>query len=244
MELLFIVIATALNGLVALIGGLTLLITREKLDLLIKYLVAFSAGTMFSGSLFHLVSESEEKIGLNPTLYILTAGFLLFFVLERYLWYHHCHEGGCEVHPVSYLVLIGDSIHNFLDGMIIAASFMTDITLGLITAGLVIVHEVPQELGDFGVLVNSGIKPGRALLYNFLTQLTAVIGGISSYAAFSLIDFSNYLVPFAAGGFLYISASDLIPQIHRHSEKGRAIQYFLTFVAGIAIMIVFKFFGE
>lgn len=244
MELLFILVATILNGFVALIGGLTLLITKEKLDLLIKYLVAFSAGTMFSGSLFHLVSESEEKIGLNLTLYILVAGFLLFFVLERYLWYHHCHEGGCEVHPVSYLILIGDAVHNFLDGMIIAASFMTDVTLGLITTGVVLVHEVPQELGDFGVLVDSGIRPKRALFYNFLAQLTAVIGGISSYLAFSLIDFSNYLVPLAAGGFLYISASDLIPQIHKHSEKGRAIQYFLVFVVGIAIMIVFKFFGE
>lgn len=244
MTLLFIILATLTNGLMALIGGLTLTVSKGKLDLIIKSLVALSAGTMFAGSIFHLLVEAEESMGLLPALYILTIGFLAFFVLERYLWYHHCHEGECDVHPVSYLVLFGDAIHNLLDGILIAAAFISDWRIGLVTTAIVLIHEIPQELGDFGVLVDSGFEPKKALFYNFLSQLTAVFGGVTSYFALTMLDISKFFVPLAAGGFLYISASDLIPEIHRHSEKGKALFYFFLFVAGISIMIALKFIGE
>lgn len=244
MTLGYILIATILNGMIGLAGSFTLLLPKRKIDFVIKSLVAFSAGTLFCGSLFHLTAESIEKIGIQPTFYILTIGFLLFFVLERYLWYHHCHEGGCEVHPVSYLLLIGDAVHNLIDGMIIAAAFISDIKIGLVTTAIVIIHEIPQELGDFGVLVHSGVSPKKALLLNTLSQLSAVVGGVIGYFALSFIELSNYLLPFAAGGFIYIATADLIPEIHRHSEQGRAMYYFLLFVLGISAMIALKFFGE
>ncbi|MCX7832177.1 MAG: ZIP family metal transporter [Actinobacteria bacterium] len=244
MTLIYILLATILNGMMGLAGSVTFLLPKRRIDLVIKSLVAFSAGTLFCGSLFHLTAESLEKIGTQPTFYILTLGFLSFFVLERYLWYHHCHEGGCEVHPVSYLILIGDAVHNLIDGMIIAAAFIADIKIGLVTTAMVIIHEIPQELGDFGVLVHSGFSPKRALLLNTLSQLSAVFGGVLGYFALSIVEFSNYLLPFAAGGFIYVATADLIPEIHRHSEQGKAMYYFLLFVLGISLMITLKFLGE
>jgi zinc and cadmium transporter len=244
LRFLFIILATLFNGLVALFGAVVLLLPKRSADALIKALVAFAAGALFGGALFHLTTESLEKIGSFQTFSLLTGGFIFFFILERYLWWHHCHKGECETHPVSYLVLIGDGVHNFIDGLIIATSFMLDLKVGIITTLLIIFHEVPQELGDFAVLIDAGFSRKQALLYNFLSQMTALVSAVASYFAFLSFDLTRFLLPIAAGGFLYISASDLIPEVHRHSEEGKALVYFLLFVLGIAVMIGLKFLGE
>lgn len=244
LTLIYIFLATLLNGLMALVGAVALVFPGKSTDAFIKSLVAFAAGALFGGALFHLTAESIEKIGSFQTFALLTLGFIIFFVLERYLWWHHCHEGECEVHPVSYLVLIGDAIHNFIDGAIIAASFLISIKVGLITTLLILFHEIPQELGDFAVLVDAGFSAKKALFYNFLSQMTAVIGALASYFTLLTFNLTSFLLPVAAGGFLYISASDLIPEVHRHSEEGRALLYFFLFVVGICLMVALKFFGE
>lgn len=244
LTLIYIFLATLLNGLMALVGAVALVFPGKSTDAFIKSLVAFAAGALFGGALFHLTAESIEKIGSFQTFAMLTLGFIIFFVLERYLWWHHCHEGECEVHPVSYLVLIGDAIHNFIDGAIIAASFLVSTNVGLITTLLILFHEVPQELGDFAVLVDAGFSAKKALFYNFLSQMTAVIGALASYFTLLTFNLTSFLLPVAAGGFLYISASDLIPEVHRHSEEGRALLYFFLFVVGICLMVALKFFGE
>lgn len=244
MIFVYIVLATISIGLVAVVGALTFVLPKKTLGSFIKSLVAYSAGALFGGAFFHLTVESVEDIGLQPALYILALGFISFYVLERYLWYRHCHEGNCDFHPVSYLILIGDAIHNFIDGLVIAASFLVSPQIGLATTLMVVFHEIPQELGDYGVLVHSGLTPKKALVYNFLSQLFAVVGGVLGYFTLSVLHYSSYLLALAAGGFLYISASDLIPEIHRHSEEGKATYYLLLFVLGLALMIALKFFGE
>jgi len=244
LTIVYILLATLLNGFMALVGAVALVLPKKSADALVKSLVAFAAGALFGGALFHLTAESLEEIGSFQTFGLLTLGFIIFFVLERYLWWHHCHEGGCEVHPVSYLVLIGDAIHNFIDGVIIAASFLISVKVGLITTLLILLHELPQELGDFAVIVDAGFSPKKALFYNFLSQMTAVAGALASYFALLTFNLTSYLLPIAAGGFLYISASDLIPEVHRHSEEGRALLYFFLFIVGISVMVGLKFFGE
>ncbi|MCX6799087.1 MAG: ZIP family metal transporter, partial [Candidatus Diapherotrites archaeon] len=169
-------------------------------------------------------------------------GFVVFFIIERILHWHHCHEGKCDVHPMSYLVLIGDGIHNFIDGLVIAASFIVGVPFGIITTLLIIGHEVPQELGNFGILVYGGFGRKKALLFSLMAQATCIIGGITGYFISSATSFSLILLPFAAGGFIYIGASDLIPELHKESNMQKAWLSFLLFIAGIAFMAGLKVF--
>lgn len=242
--LLLILLATTINGLMAFVGALTLVLQSRTFKRLLNYLVAFSAGTLFAGALFHLAAEAIDEIGIQPAFYLVTVGFCFFFVLERYLWWHHCHEGECEVHPVSSLVLVGDGIHNFVDGAIIAASFLIDIKLGLVTTLLILLHEIPQELGDFAILIYAGISKKKALLYNFLSQITSVLGGLAAYFFANIVDWSVFLLAFAAGGFLYISASDLVPELHRDPDRTNSLKSFVLFLVGIALMVFMKLYFE
>ncbi|MFW5983121.1 MAG: ZIP family metal transporter [bacterium] len=170
---------------------------------------------------------------------ILIGGFTLFFIMEKFLHWHHCHEqeGDCP-HTFTYLILIGDGLHNFIDGLVIAASFLVDTSFGFITTILIIGHEIPQELGDFGVLLHGGMEKKKALCYNFLSQLTAVIGGVVGFFIGS--SFTQYLLPLAAGGFVYIAASDLIPEISKEKKIKDIIISFLLFFAGIGFMLLLK----
>src|SRR3989338_11440717 len=172
---------TVLNGLTAFAGAFLLRMRQRQLAKLLFILVAFSAGALLSGALFHLIAESlETSDSLHVFSYVL-VGFVLFFVFERVLYWHHCHDGKCKTHPFTYLILFGDAIHNFVDGIIIAASFLVSIPFGIITSLIIIGHEIPQEVSNFGVLLHGGIDKYRALLYNFLAQLTSVIGGVVGY---------------------------------------------------------------
>ena len=177
---------TFLNGIVALIGVFSLWLKDRILRKIIMVLVAFSAGALLSGGLFHLLAESLEHLTTTVSFSLLLLGFILFFFIERFLKWHHCHEEKCEVHPFSYLILFGDGIHNFIDGLIIAASFLVNINFGIVTTLLIIGHEVPQELGDFGVLVYGGFSKVKALTFNFISQLTCMIGGVLGFFILTL----------------------------------------------------------
>ena len=240
--LLWILVATIANSLAAFAGAVTLAFSSKTLDKVLHVLVGFSAGTLLAGAFFHLLAESLLEIETMPAFYLLFAGFILFFLVERLLHWHHCHEGKCDAHAFSYLLLFGDAIHNFIDGLIIAAAFLVSPLLGTATTFAVISHELPQELGNFGVLVYAGFERKKALFYNFLAQLTSIAGGIIGFFFIGTSGFSIYLLPFAAGGFIYIAASDLIPELHKETSLKKSLSAFSFFIIGIAFMLAIKLF--
>ena len=241
----WILAATVLDGLMALAGVFTLWMKKKALDRLVCLLVAFSAGALLGGAFFHLLAESAAELSLDVALIWLVFGFCLFFMLERVLKWHHCHDGKCDVHPFTYLLLVGDGVHNFIDGLVIAASFFVSVPFGILTTFMVISHEIPQELGNFGVLVYGGIEKKKALAYNLISQLTCVIGGIVGFFASGLIGSMSPLLAFAAGGFMYISASDLIPELHKEENTVKAWNCFAAFLVGLGLMFATKYFlGE
>lgn len=236
--LFWIIGATVVDSLIGLVGVFTLLVREELLKRLIKTLVAFSAGALLGGAFFHLLTESIEKLSVINTFGVTLIGFMVFFVLEEYLHWHQCEE--CEIHPYSYLMIIGDSMHNVLDGLVIAGTFMLNIQLGIVTTIVIIAHEVPQELGIFGVLVSGGFDKYRAIFYSFVAQCTCVLGGLLAYLFFNQIHiFSLLIAPFAAGGFIYIAAADLIPGMHQ-TEGFEKINSFIWLCAGILFLLYIK----
>lgn len=237
METLFLIlIATIIISLLSLIGVFTLAIKDKLLEKITFSLVGLSAGALMGGAFLHLLPEAVEAYGTDVFLYVL-VGFALFFVIEKLLHWRHCHKGKCDVHTFAYMNLVGDSVHNFIDGLIIAAAFITNVNLGIATTFAVALHEIPQEIGDFGVLIHGGFKKTTALLMNFLTALTAILGGLVGYLLSTSIESSlAILLPFAAGGFIYIAASDLIPEIRKEMNLVKAFTSFGVFVLGIVIM--------
>lgn len=238
--LFFILAATFINGLVGLVGIFTVYLKKKSLDRIIIILVAFSAGALMSGALFHMLAEVLEAMEAMTAFSYLLVGFISFFLIERFLHWHHCHEGKCGVHPFSQLILIGDAIHNFIDGLVIAASFMVGVPFGLLTTVIIIGHEIPQELGDFGVLLYGGYERKKALVYNFLVQLTSVIGGIAGFFFLHSPENVAFLLPFAAGGFIYIAASDLIPELHKEESLKKSMFSFAFFLIGILFLLGIK----
>ena len=242
--LLFIIIATLIIGLLGFAGAFTFLIKKRYLESILIVLVAFSAGALMSGALFHMLAEALESMEAMTAFAYLLVGFVSFFFIERVLHWHHCHDGKCDVHPFSQLILIGDSIHNFIDGLIVAASFLVGLPFGILTTLLIIGHEIPQEIGNFGVLVYGGYKRNTALLYNFIVQLTAVAGGVIGFFFLYTPESISFLLPFAAGGFIYIASSDLIPELHKEENLKKSMISFAFFVIGIWFLLGIKiFFG-
>lgn len=243
MILLWILLATFVNGLVGLVGAVSFIFSRKTLDSIIILFVAFSAGALIAGAFFHLLPESLAKLSYGLSSGVLVFGFVLFFLIEKYLW-HHCHSAGeCKKEhkhkkPFTYLVLFGDGIHNFIDGLIIAASFFINVPFGIVTTLLIISHEIPQELGDFAVLLYGGLHKNKALWYNFLSQIVCVLGGVIGYFSYAAYNVSNYLLPFAAGGFIYIAASDLVPELHHEVNIWKSVKIILFFLAGIGFILL------
>ena len=233
-----ILIAVFLISLISFVGAFSLFLKKNLLARFLLLFIAFAAGAMLGGAFLHILPESLS-LGENLFVYVI-LGIVLFFLLEKFLYWRHCHDGICEVHPFTYLNLIGDGIHNFIDGMIIAASFMSSMELGVTTTAAVALHEIPQELGDFSVLIYGGMTSKKALFYNFLSALTAVAGALFVYFFFSFASFGKYVLPFAAGGFIYIASSDLIPELHKARKLSDSVAQFLLFLFGIALMGAFK----
>jgi len=238
--LLWIIAATMIDGLVSLVGAATLVLKKETLDKLLMVLVAFSTGALLGGAFFHLMPEALEAMEPSAAFRYLLAGFSIFFLIEKLLHWHHCHEEHCEVHAFTSLILFGDGIHNFIDGLVMAASFLVSIRFGIVTTLLILGHELPQELGDFGVLVHGGFSTRKALAFNFLSQMTAVAGGVAGFLFSGAAGFTALLLPFAAGGFVYIAASDLVPELHKEKRLAKSMLYFAFFLIGIGFMLGIK----
>ncbi|MCM8795690.1 MAG: ZIP family metal transporter [Candidatus Omnitrophica bacterium] len=244
MILVWILFSTFIVSLISLISVFTLCIKEKLLEKILFVLIGFSAGALIGGAFLHILPEALEK---NPSSVVIFSyfifGIILFFLLERYLHWRHCHRGICDIHAFTYLNLIGDGLHNFIDGMAIAISFIASFRLGIVTTLAVIFHEIPQELGDFAVLVWGGFSKKKALFYNFISALTAVIGAVVGYLIYEKVGgLSGFILPLTAGGFIYIANSDLIPEMHKENNLKRSGFAFFAFLLGIIFMVLLRLF--
>lgn len=228
----------------SLVGILTLSLNHQKLHKFLLSLVSLSAGSLIGGAFLHLLPEAGEMLGLETIFYLVIIAYITFFMIESFLHWHHCHDDECETHSFGYMNLVGDSVHNFIDGLVIASAFITDLRLGIITTLAVALHEIPQEISDFGVLLHAGFKVKKALILNFLVAMIIIPGILVGFLLTnSLESVIPLLLPFAAGGFIYIASSDLIPQIINQKSLKKSIVHLFFFVLGICLMYTLKFLG-
>lgn len=241
-ELIAILASVITVSLIAFIGIIFIGLKENILKRVLIVLVGLASGTLLGAAFLHLLPEAaENNTTLTPFFYVI-IGIVFFFGLEKFLYWRHCHEGECPVHMFVYLNLFGDGIHNFIDGMIIAAAFLGSFDLGFVVTLAVIFHEIPQEIGDFGVLIYGGFSRKRALAYNFLSALTAILGALVTYFLANVENFSAFLVPFAAGGFIYVAAADLMPEMHKKHQGSTSFIQLIAIVSGIALMAYLKIF--
>lgn len=221
---------------IALVGSLTLVLRESTLRQLLLPLVAFAAGSMIGGALFHMLPVSLQRLPPLISFAWVASGYLLFLAVEQFLHWHHCHraEASCRK-PLTYLVLIGDALHNFLGGLSIAGVFLVDVRFGIAAWIAAALHEIPQELGDFGVLVHGGWTPRSALWFNLLSGSTFLLGGLLAYAFSQQADVT-WLVPLAAGNFLYIGASDLVPEVNKAHGLLPGLVHFGAFSVGLGLL--------
>ncbi len=241
-ELTYILIACFTISLGSFAGVVTLAFNQQKLSGMLLTFVALSAGALMGGAFLHLLPEAVEESDPHTVFILVLVSFSLFFFVEKILHWRHCHKGDCDVHTFGVMNLIGDSIHNFIDGLIIAAAFMTDVPLGIATSIAVALHEIPQEIGDFGVLLYSGYRKKTAIIANFLVASIAIVGGVTGYLlSLAVHDLVPLLLPVAAGGFIYIAASDLMPEIRKEKNLHKSMQSFAVFLVGIVLMYLLSY---
>jgi zinc and cadmium transporter len=230
---LWILLGGVAMSAIALVGSVTLLLSEATLKKVLLPLVAFAAGALMGGALFHMLPAALRAMPAMVAFRWVAVGFLLFFAAEQFLhWHHGRHASADSRKPITWLILVGDGMHNFLDGLAIAGVFLIDTRLGISAWLAAAAHEVPQELGDFAVLVHGGWKPRRALLFNLLSGLAFLVGGLVSWFAAQRVDVS-WLIPVAAGNFLYMSATDLVPEVN----KAHAVLHLVLFTAGLGLLL-------
>jgi zinc and cadmium transporter len=234
-------ISVIIVSLISLVGIFSLLLNDTRLAKILLYLVSFSAGSLFGDAFIHLVPEAIEGNESGTSVSVLIIfGILFSFAMERFLQWRHCHIPTSAEHPHSfaYMNLFGDAVHNLIDGLIITGSYLVSLPLGIATTLAVIFHEIPQEMGDFGVLVYGGFHKRKALWLNFLIALTAIAGALVAIILSSVLEgFTPLLIPFAAGNFIYIAGSDLIPELRKDiPEPRKAAMQMISIVLGVSIM--------
>lgn len=238
-------VALAVISALSLVGAVTLSIAPERLRRGLIILVAFAAGALLGDAFVHIlpeVAESEAGFDLAASL-SLVLGVVVFFILEKVLHWHHSHLPAEEVlHPVATMNLVGDGLHNFIDGAIVVAAFTVSPQLGIATAVAVALHEIPQELGDFGILVHAGLTPRRALFLNVATGAMAIVGGVAALLLGSVTAIERPLLPFTAGAFVYIASTDLIPELHKEPEPVKSAIQLMALVTGVGTMVVLRIF--
>ena len=242
--LLAILASTVAVSLTAWVGVLTLYMSEALLDRLLLVMVALAAGALIGGAFLHLLPRAIAESGSEDTTWlflVLIVGFCTFYVLEQFISWHHQHSATHERKPVSYLVLVSDGIHNFIDGLVIGGAYLVGTPVGVTTTLAIALHEVPQEIGDYGVLVYGGFDRRRALVLNYLTQATVILGGVAGYwLSTATAGTPTWLLPFAAGNFVYIASSDLVPEIKATETVRRSVLHFGVFLLGILLMLTIK----
>jgi len=233
-------ISVGIVSAISLVGVFFLSMREERLRRILHWLVSFAVGALFGDAFIHLLPESFEAAGPGITVPLLAiSGILLFFVLEKFMLWRHCHvpTSAHHPHPVVAMNLIGDGIHNLLDGMIIGAGYQVSPALGLSTTLAIILHEIPQEIGDYGVLVHGGLSPQKALRFNFLSALISLVGAFLSLAVgFHSESFSFFVLPMTAGGFIYMAGTDLIPELRHETDLGQSFAQLFFISLGVALM--------
>lgn len=236
---IYTLLAVLVVSLVSLVGIVTLSLNHKRLKNILFYLVSFSAGALLGDVFIHILPEiSNTGFSYKEGLYFL-IGILVFFVLERFIHLQHSHgeDHDEKVHSVVYLTMAGDSLHNFIDGIVIAVSFLANPTLGIASTLAVILHEIPQELGQYAILIHGGWSKGKALWYNFLSALTSMVGAVLVLVfAKNIEQAPTFLLAFSGASFIYIALSDLVPELHKEVGKRKSIIQFIWFVVGIGIM--------
>lgn len=236
MMLGYILLATLIVSLISLTGVLFIWMNEKTLDALVELLVSFAVGGLLGGAFLHLLPESMKSN--NPAIFIhVLSGIIIFFLIEKVIHWRHCHIGKCDAHSFTNMNMIGDGVHNFMDGMIIAASFATDVRLGYVTTFAVAAHEIPQEIGDFAILIYGGFSKSKALLFNLISALTAFAGAFIAYISFKqILWLKGFLIPFTAGGFIYIALVDMMPELHKKAKGGKAALQIAIILFGIFLM--------
>jgi len=259
--LLFIIIFTAIGGVLSVLAAsVFLLLPEEQRNRILPHGISFAIGALLTVAFWGLIPHAFEEVRPDKIQLLsgtILAGILLFFILEKLLIWRHCHSGSCEAHgdelnshslqghehhSAGVLIIVGDSIHNFVDGVLIAAAFLTDVQLGIVTSLAVAAHEIPQEVGDFAILLQSGYSKGKALFYNVMSSLTTVIGGVLAY--FSLENLHNilpYFLVLASSSFIYIAVADLIPSLHKKTDMKTSLQQIGLILAGV--LLIFSLHG-
>lgn len=237
MTLLYIIIALSIVGFGSLLGALTLVINQKILGKILLSLVSLAAGTLMGGAFLDLLPEGAARLPIMTLFEVTLASFVAFLLLEKVLHWHHCGEEADAHKHFGILNLIGESIHNFIDGLIVAAAFLTSPALGVTISTAVIFHEIPKEIGDVGVFLHAGFGRKKAVLANFVISMIAILGGICGYfLGKSSPQLIAYLLPIAAGGFIYIAAADLIPEVRTDNSRLNIVSSFLLFLLGIGII--------
>jgi zinc and cadmium transporter len=233
-------VAVAAISAISLVGLVTLTLSGATLRKGLLILISFAAGALLGDAFLHLLPEIVEEQGgftISTSMWLL-SGVIAFFVLEKVLHWHHAHIASEEVlHPVAITNVVGDALHNFVDGAIVAGAFLSSTKLGIATAIAVALHEIPQEIGDFGILLHAGLAPRRALLLNSLSAVTAIVGAVLTLLTASFIQgIETALIPVTAGGFVYIASTDLIPELHKEPEAAKSVLQLIALVVGIGVM--------
>ncbi len=242
MTTLYVLGSVLVVSLVSFVGAITLVMKRDVLNKSLFVLVGLAVGALLGDVFIHIIPEAYAETA-DPTAISLTiiAGILVFFILEKLFHWHHGHTSEHaeeHPHPIGRLVLVSDGLHNFIDGMLIAASYLVSIEIGIATTIAVILHEIPQEIGNFGVLLHSGYSAGKALFFNFLSALMAVAGAVLGLVLGSMTElYALWLLPLTAGGFIYIALSDLIPELHKDHSLTHGILQVIAITLGVLAMV-------
>jgi zinc and cadmium transporter len=241
----YALLSTVAVSVISLIGIFFLSFNSQTLQRILFLLVSFAIGGFLGNVFFHLLPESYEQIPDSSHIGLLIlSGFLIFFLMEKVLHHRHLLSENAEQPPTKsygYLSLYADAIHNFTDGVLIAAGWMVSPEIGLTTTLAVILHEIPQEISDYGILIHAGFKKGKALLFNFYAACSAILGTVVTLLCGTQIEqFAIYILPFAAGGFIYLAASSLIPELQKENSKRNTLMQVLMIGVGLLVMFLFN----
>ena len=240
MTLLFIFGSVLLVSAISLVGAFVL-VSREWLQRILLPLVSFAAGGLLGHVFFHILPEVAEDYGdrFATASALIGVGIIFSFIVEKFIRWHHHHDLDCHTHPVGAIAIIGDAVHNITDGVLIATSYLVDVRLGIFTTIAVIIHEIPQEIGDIAILIYSGYSRTRALFWNFVSALSAFVGAILVLSLNSTLpDIEFYILPIVAGNFLYIAIADLIPELHKQTKVGHSLFQLVGGGAGLLVMLL------
>lgn len=250
MTWIYAISSVVIVSLISLVGVVTLLLRENILHKILLFLVSFAAGALLGDAFLHLIPEaSQNGFSITVSLYIL-LGIIIFFILEKFIQWRHCHHVHLQhehhpgtkhrhIHPVAYINLVGDGFHNFLDGVIIGGSYLVSLPLGITTTLAVVLHEIPQEIGDFGIFLHSGMEKKKAILLNVLSAFIALLGTVIVLLIGTKVgQTSEILIPFTAGSFIYIATADLIPELQKETKPIHSFVQLLAFLFGISIMLL------